>query len=282
MINSNPPKILISCVGENTDKFNFRVLTLFQTLKKFGGELAQAKSIANFVGSVDPVIELELNKIGVKVNIVEPFIPGYPYANKLRMLQLDEEYDILLALDCDLVITKDFSKEISTEYVQACPPYMDPLTIDKWESLFSQFALEMPTQRYRLFGSYRQTIPYFNSGVVTIPKMYSEKLLLSWEKYILALLELESLSNVRTFTDQIALSLALADEQIPFKQLPIEMNFPIHNRIHPLFHPEKVDPFIIHYHNRVTNQKLIKKTNYKKTNRHIAKVNSFLRNSTKK
>jgi len=272
----NQPKILISCVGENTEKFNFRVLTLFKTLKKFGGQLAEAKSVANFVRSVDPAVEAALQNIGVKVNVVEPFIQDYPYANKLRMLQMEEEYDVLLALDCDLVVTKDFSNEISSKFIQACPPYMDPLTLEQWQSIFSHFDLKLPSERFELLGSNRKTIPYFNSGVLTIPKAYKDRLLSLWEKYIIDLLKLDSLSNVRTFTDQIALSLALADEGLPYKSLPIEMNFPIHNIIHPKFHPEKMDPYIIHYHNRITKNWLIRKTGYKKTNKHIRKINSYL------
>ncbi|MDQ0200818.1 glycosyltransferase family protein [Neobacillus ginsengisoli] len=273
---SNPLKIIISCVGENTDKFNFRVLTLFKTLRKFGGKLAEATAIANFVRSVDPAVEAALNDIGVKVRIVEPFIEDYPYANKLRMLEMDEEYDVLLALDCDLVIARDFSDEISSQYIQACPPYTDPLTIEQWESLFADFNLILPDERYELFGSDRKTIPYFNSGVVSIPKAYNERLLSSWQKYIKKLLNMKKMSRVRTFTDQIALSLALADEKIPFKAYSIEMNFPIHNKIHPKFLPEKTNPYIIHYHNRVSKNWNIKKTGYNKTNKHIGKINSFL------
>lgn len=275
---TNLPKILISCVGENTEKFNFRVLTLFKTLKRFGGKLAEAKSVANFVQSVDPAVKTELQNIGVKVNIVEPFIPGYPYANKLRMLEMKEEYDVLLALDCDLVIANDFSSEISSDLIQACPPYMDPLTIEQWEDLFSSFNLKLPSERYELFGPDRKTISYFNSGVVAIPKIYNDRLLTSWEKYINALLKLESLSKVRTFTDQIALSLALADEGIPNKPFPLEMNFPIHNKIQSKFNPDKVDPYIIHYHNRVTKKNLVKKSGYKKTDKHIKRINSYLQN----
>ncbi|MBS4222083.1 hypothetical protein [Lederbergia citrea] len=276
------PKILISCVGENTDKFNFRVLTLFKTLKKYGGKLVEAKSIANFVQSVDPHVEKELQNIGVKVNIVEPFIQGYPYANKLRMLEMKEEYDVLLALDCDLVVAKDFSSEISSNFIQACTPYMDPLTIEEWENLFSHFNLKLPSERYELLGPNRETISYFNSGVVAIPKIYNDKLLTSWKKYIHALLKLDSLSKVRTFTDQIALSLALADEGIPNKTFPIEMNFPIHNRIQSKFNPDKIDPYIIHYHNRVTKKNLIKKSGNKKTDKHIKKINSYLNNGESK
>ncbi|MBU8879973.1 hypothetical protein BGM26_13390 [Bacillus sp. FJAT-29790] len=274
---TNLPKILISCVGENTEKFNFRVLTLFKTIKKFGGKLAEANSVANFIQSVDPDVKNALQNMGVKVNIVEPFIQGYPYANKLRMLEMKEDYDVLIALDCDLVIANDFSREISSNFIQACPPYSDPLTIEQWENLFSYFGIKLPSERYDLLGSNYETIPYFNSGVVTIPRIYKDRLLSSWEKYIKALLKLEHLSKVRTFTDQIALSLAIADEGIPFKPLPIEMNFTIHNKLHPKFHPDKIDPYIIHYHNRVfLKKRLIRKSGYEKTDHIIKKINSYI------
>jgi hypothetical protein len=277
-MNTNAPNILISCVGENNQKFHSRILTMFKTLKKFGGTLAEAKSVANFVQSVDPKVEQELRDLGVKVNIVDPFIDGYPYANKLRMLEMEEKYDVLLALDCDLVISKDFSGEISSDFIQACPPYMDPLTIKQWENLFSHFNLKLPAERYELVGRARNTIPYFNSGVVAIPKTYRDRLLASWEKYIRELLKLDSLSKVRVFTDQIALSLALADEGMPYDLFPIEMNFPIHNKIRDKFNPDEIDPYIIHYHNRITKKKLIKNSGYAITDKYIKEINAYLRN----
>ena len=55
---TNSPKILISCVGENTEKFNFRVLTLFKTLKKFGGNLLKRSRLRISYNQLIPQLRL--------------------------------------------------------------------------------------------------------------------------------------------------------------------------------------------------------------------------------
>ncbi|MGG1598168.1 hypothetical protein [Paenibacillus naphthalenovorans] len=67
------PKWLIACVGENNRIFHFRMLTLFKTIKTFGGELAKAKLAACFVDEADQSISHELDKMGVHIHIVKPY-----------------------------------------------------------------------------------------------------------------------------------------------------------------------------------------------------------------
>ncbi|QGS69234.1 hypothetical protein CV093_15635 [Oceanobacillus sp. 143] len=172
-MDKDSPKLLITCVGEDIPKFHFRILALFKTINQFGGKLAKEKLVANFVKSVDKDVKLELERIGVDVRIVQPFDSRSPHCNKIRLLEIEDECDVLVALDCDTVVVRDFYKEIDQNFFQAKPVNNDPLTIDQWKYMFSYFELELPDQRVTTTGiKQNKTVPYFNSGVLSIPKTY--------------------------------------------------------------------------------------------------------------
>src|SRR6188472_800738 len=142
-------KLLISCVGENDELYTAEVLLLFKTIKKFGGNVAaNAILVANFVKSIDPTIRQNLEDLGVKVRIVEPAEHARETtSNKIRMLEMDDDYDydVLIALDCDTAIVRDFSSEINPQFFQALP---SDFWVPQWQKLFSYFNLELTPERF--------------------------------------------------------------------------------------------------------------------------------------
>src|SRR5690349_14759329 len=118
-------KLLISCVAENDALYTAEALLLFKSIKKFGGNIAaNAILVANFVKSVDPTVKQSLEDMGVQVRIVEPAEHARETtSNKIRMLEMnsidDSDYDVLIALDCDTVVIRDFSSQINPQYFQA-------------------------------------------------------------------------------------------------------------------------------------------------------------------
>lgn len=283
------PRLLITCVGENTPPYHLKILNLFKTIKKFGGSLADQKLTAHFVGSIQNDVKAELEEIGVDVRVVEPFDPRSPHCNKIRMLELEDDFDILIALDCDTVVVRDFSSEINPEFFQAKPVNNDPLTIHQWVRLFSFFGLECPKDRVETTGVKQLvTVPYFNSGVLSIPKQYVARLRDAWEKYALLLMDnyhkMGEIGKRKYFADQHALSLALVAENIPYKEFPVEMNFSTPVKMKPKFIPNKMHPYIFHYHKYVLNNGLLMKTRFKYAtpNSYIRKVNRFLREGNEK
>jgi hypothetical protein len=294
-------KLLISCVGENDELYTAEVLLLFKTIKKFGGNVADnAILVANFVKSIDPDIKQSLEDLGVKVRIVEPFdtrVP--PTSDKIRMLEMDGDddeydYDVLIALDCDTAVVRDFSSQINPQFFQAMPAdtNMDILTVPQWQKLFSYFGLQIPPER---FNTTRKTIiPYFSSAVMSIPKQYIKRLRKSWAEYILRLLEyshnvgLDELTSQAYFFDELALSLALQKEKIPLNILTLEMNFSVQSMgsyfratrpLGPDLQPDNMLPFIIHYHHKYDIDGSLTKTGYKIPDLAIEQVNELLLNS---
>ncbi|WP_134699059.1 hypothetical protein [Ammoniphilus sp. YIM 78166] len=275
-------RFIISCLGENTEVYHERILALIRTLKHFGGTMAKQKTIVYFNGAKDPKVEQELIKLGVTVQISKPFDVRSPHSNKVRMLEIDEErdYDVLLILDCDLVIAQDFVDQILNDRIQAAPVYIDFLTNSQWRHIFSVFDLRFPKKKMETFLG-EKTVPYYNSGVIAIPRKYVRPLRELWKKYIKLLLDqfegkLNDIAEKSYFTDQIALTLALQEGKFPFTPFPLEMNFQINQSVHEKFSPDLRKPYIIHYHKKLINNK-IRKTGYKNPDRFIRKLNRFLR-----
>jgi len=280
-------RLLISCVGENNPLYTSEAHLLFKTIRKFGGKLADKNNelMANFVGSIDPIVERNLNDLRVSVRIVEPFDDRNPNSNKIRMLELDDyDYDVLVALDCDTVVLQDFSGEIYPEFFQALPVDTDLLTVQQWRALFSFFNWELQGEKFNT--TKKSVIPYFNSGVLLLPKPYVKQIRKSWGECILRLFErLDELTYQRYFFEELALALAIEKEKIPSKMLPLELNFSIQSingylratsQSGQALKTKNISPFIYHYHHRFNLDGLLAKSGYKKLDLAIGKVNKLL------
>lgn len=277
----NPERVLVATVAENREPFKREALYLFKTLQRFGGHLTRARQIAYFVESTDSATAKQLADLGVTIKIVEPVDIPIPYANKTQMLDDTEDFDYLVALDTDVVITRDFSPYIQGSSVAAKPAGRDPLSLHQWRKLFKYFGLELPLARYLTTTKMRETVPYFNSGVIIVPNQYISSLRNEWRSFILKLTDahrdLSDITEGRVFTgDQYALSLALASARLPYRGLPLEMNFPTDRPVRAALEPEKLTPSILHHHHRLAPTGGIEPCSYENVNTMIAEINQYL------
>jgi hypothetical protein len=281
----DPSKILIATQCTPVEPWKSEVLRLFKSLNLFGGKLVQAKKVACFSESIDDDFKNELEELGVIVHLIESLDSRYPYANKIQMLQIKEDYDVLIALDTDVIITGDFSDFIDENKISAKCVDTDSLGLENWKKLFEFFKLDVPSERFQTSITNEKTIPWFNSGVLFIPKKFSSQLYNSWIKYNTKLLEiyysqifLSGNSSVHdhkfAFTDQYALALSIHDLKLPYNQLPLEFNFPTHYQIHTNFSPSELKPYLLHYHHRVSKSQNILHCFYSKTNELIDLANT--------
>lgn len=267
-------KLLITCVGENNQTFHFRILTLFKTIKAFGGNLAKAKLLANFVDDVDITIAKSLEKMGVFVNIVKPYDKNLQrHCNKIRMLEIDEDYDVLVALDCDTAVTRDFSLEISPDSIRRCDSLLDPLEIHEWQYFYNYFNLPMPDDEKKIHA---------NSAVLFIPKKNVNELRNAWLHYANLVSktffsndERTNLGQHKYYTDQFALSLALADTKINVDLLPAEFNIHINGSYQSW--AEGLHPYILSYHHNVTHDWKLETTGMSVPDQYIKNVNDLLK-----
>jgi hypothetical protein len=266
-------KLLITCLGENTPEFHFRIITLFKTIKSYGGQLARAKFIAIFVERVDTIVKEYLISMGVQVNIVKPFENKLQrHCNKIRMLELEESYDILIALDCDTVVTRDFSSHLSDTAIRRCDSLLDPLTLVEWKYLYRYFKLPIPKDIKKIHA---------NSAVLFIPKKYVNGLRRSWIKYARRLTDSFFTNEKKTkfsehkyYTDQFALSLALVEQKMKVKLLPSEFNIHINGTIQSW--ADQLHPYILSYHHHVTSDWKLELTGMNIPDLYIREINSLL------
>jgi len=255
----DPSRILVACQGANREPFRTEMQYLFKTLNHFGGSLSLAQKIACFTEPVDSDLIQSLVGMGVRIKITEELGSKSPHSNKIQMLSLceEEDFDYLVALDTDIVVAGDFSKFMRNDAIGAKPVDQDPLDLDTWKSLFAHYGLQLPQERYKTSFHFSDTIPYFNSGVILVPKKYVDVLYQKWKFFVAKLEEeyenLPTISQHTFFTDQFAFTLALASANIPHFALPLEMNFPTHSPIHENLNPEVMKPYLIHYHHNFSN-----------------------------
>ncbi|SYX83785.1 hypothetical protein [Paenibacillus alvei] len=266
-------QLLITCVAENTKEFHFRVLTLFHTIIHFGGELSSAKFVANFVERVDVDIQEQLEHMGVHVKIVKPYRAKLQrHCNKIRMLELDEDYEVLLALDCDTAVTRDFTSEIDAYRFRRCDSLLDPLRIDEWKYLYNFYSLPIPDDEKKIHA---------NSAVLFIPKKHVTKLRDAWLDYAHRITDTFFTNEQRSvfgrhkyYTDQFALSLALADQQIESDLLPAEFHIHINGKYQSW--ADQLHPYILSYHHNVTTDWKLQTTGMAIPDQYIHKVNNSL------
>lgn len=275
-------RVLVATVTENRPPFVHEAELLFRTLRQFGGTLSHARCVAHFVGSADPAAVERLDKLGVATEIVEPFDERCPHANKIRMLETAEDFDYLVALDPDIVVTRDFSAHVMGASVAAKPVDNERLTLKQWEGLFARFGLALPPARYTTSCAMAETVPYFNSGVLVVPRNHVQPLAAAWGSFVRRLLDtgtdVPSVVDHRFFreSDQFALTLALAEARLPFRGLPLELNFPTHRPIHPDLDPHRLNPYLIHHHHRVSPAGEVLPCSYAMVDAAIADVNHYL------
>ena len=165
---------LIACKvpANNLNNSYKEVEYLFKSLNIFGGDLAKSKKIACFNETPDSSLVNILDELGVSTLRIDKVDEKIPTANKIQVLSLGfmENFDFLIVLDTDIVVSRDFSSLIQKNGIGAKPVDGDSLSMEQWKKLFEFFGLDLPKERYLTSFHMTETIPYFNSGVLVISK----------------------------------------------------------------------------------------------------------------
>jgi hypothetical protein len=255
-------KIQISCLSESSPQWLMRVQNLVLSIRRFGGELGNVPIVVHFVDAVPAPFELYLRELEVGVKFVQP-LPGMARpTNKLRMFEVDEEahFDCLVALDCDVVVVDDFTDRIPTAAIGAKPADYPTFGERDWRQLYETAGLPLPAASLTATSSGEAMPPYFNSGVVTVPRELSAQLGAAWRQGHRDLTEWLSHDphliprHLHYFGDQLALALAIASTEMPYAALPVGMNFPTHAPVHPSALSGERRLSILHYHSEVDEQ----------------------------
>ncbi len=250
-------KLQISCVSESTPSWFDRVQSLVFSIRRLDGSLGNAAIHVDFIGDVPASFERSLREQGVAVNVVDPISGAAGPANKLRMFELDEsaDCDLLVALDCDVVVVDDFTDRLSTDSIGMKPADYHRFRRRDWLRLYEMDGRTTPASSYTATSSGDHMPPYFNSGVITVPRHLCRPLCDLWCESYRKLTEWLHddphliPKHLHYFNDQLALALAVSE--LPHIALPVGMNFPTHAPVHPSAIAEGERPSILHYHGEI-------------------------------
>jgi hypothetical protein len=251
--------MLFACVAENQPGYVGLVENLAISLRTFGGSQSRAPLVALFVDGVEDRYRARLERFGVEVAVV-PRIPRGSFANKLRMLELAERrsFDVLVSLDCDTVVVNDPVGWADIGRIRAKPADLNYLTEAEWRRVFAAMDLSLPPMTLTATASGDPLPPYFNSGVIFVPKDLCMRLSRAWlredERLSEALRRNPAMlrERVRRFVDQLSLPAALIHEGLPWDLLPPALNFPSHIRVITSSIP--AEPVILHHHGEYDEQ----------------------------
>jgi len=250
---------LVSCVAENSDRWYLEAHNLVLSIRRFGGSLSEAPIVVNFVDDVEPRFVSGLAELSAEVRVVPRFDPRTPASNKLRMLELagTHEFDVLLAIDTDTLVVGDVSRYADGDAVAIKPENRDPYPAQCWRDLFAVLDIAEPSRSLVTTSTAQVTYPYYNSGVLFVPRARCDQLLASWTRRVFDVLDLyERRPDIvpaaqRHWTNQLALALAVIGDEVPVAPLPVAANLSTTVVVHPLFAHEVTPPFVLHYHNEM-------------------------------
>ena len=274
-------QVIIGCVAENTPKYLSQALRLLQSVRWFGGKIANVEFRICVVESIDPSFIPHFKRYGATIRIVPRFDVKSPVTNKIRFLQQEDifEYDTVVLLDCDTIMVQDPSKYLSEKVFMAKIVDLPTMPHDNFSVLYEFFGVSLPTQdcSCTVFGE--PTIPYFNTGVLIFPKSALSTLVPKWIDFTKKLVEnIDLISGREHFCEQATMSIALTASGEQFKIFGNEMNFPTHledMKESPLLH--NADPYIIHYHSCSDSYGYINGVRYPLVNSRINIFNEMLR-----
>ncbi len=272
--------LLIGCVADNNPKYVAQASRLVQSIRWFGGELSNADVLVCLIHPTEQECIEHFQKLGAFVRIVPFFSYFHHQPNKLRFLEMPEAYlyDYVMLMDCDTLVVQDFSPFIQGEALQAKIADGATVSFETFQGLFSLFGLPLPQPEYRCTYSNQPTIWYCNTGVVIFPQKILRCLYPTWRRYTTEVLRdaavLEKLGN---FCEQASLTLAFAENPVPYRELPVGMNFPLHRAGRNA--PPGIadcDPLIIHYHDLTDASGFVQPTSHRLAQARIDAFNENL------
>jgi hypothetical protein len=251
-------RVVAACVAENRPDFARKVENLLLSWRAFGGAAEGIQFVVHVVDVVDHDSARRYEQLGAEVRVV-PRLPldNFALANKLRMLELAEEtdFDVLLALDCDVVMTGDPTPYVDDKRIGAAPADRDPLTVREWRRLFASLGLPPLPRTLAATTSGRPLPPYYNSGVLSVPRAECVPLMRAWRAALDRIMEMWKSPHpplappLQFYSEQWALMVALVDRDV--RVMPSTMNLPTHVRIRSGLELTG-EPIILHYHSRLS------------------------------
>ncbi|HYM59278.1 MAG TPA: sulfotransferase [Thermoanaerobaculia bacterium] len=273
--------VVVGLLTENTPRMLAQAIRLLRSIRWFGGELAAARVVVCGVGPLESEARATLEALGAEVRSVSRFHLANPAANRHQLIAelLEEPEEILFVLDCDTIVVRDPLPYLVADSFQAKVAPTPTVSDDVFERLFAHFGLEMPPRSRIASFTGTPMIPYFNAGVLVIPKTLARTLAPVWRRYNRILADNpELVAPCQRHMHQASMALALAETGLPCVDLPAAMNYQI-NAAHvaPPAGYAETDPVIIHYHQLATDDGFLLPSSYPGAQARIEMFHSRMR-----
>jgi hypothetical protein len=247
-------KILFGCVIENNYSLFSKTLRLLQSIRWFGGALANADIMVCVVDEIDSYFKQAFEALRAIVFVVPRFDPKNPLASKLEFLLQPQllGYETVILLDCSTILVQDPTRFLLQSTLQARITDVPVISNEVLERVCKYFGLTVPKRKYHTTFDKVPTIWFCNTEVIVFPVALISKLVRAWCEYELNFsANPDLLGPFQLYREQVAFSLAFIKHPIPFSELPVKMNFPLHiTSTEPPADMFESDPVILHYDDR--------------------------------
>ena len=261
---------LFTCVTENTPEWFDKVHNLVLSLREFGGSLREAPMVVHFVGGVEYVFERTLRDLGAEVRVVAPYGSRYRFSNKMRMFDLfqsENDFDTLFTLDCDVIVSGDLAPYVSSQSVGVVPASRDLFVPEQWRWAYEEFGLSAPVPDCIMRATGQKTFPYYNTGVMIIPRSVGPDLVKAWSDVLAGFQPIHERFGRVHHENQIAFALAVRATELSVHELPVSLNFSTGVSVDRRFRRELRPPFVIHYHQAIDGMGFVKSSPNRRVNR---------------
>lgn len=272
-------RLVLSCVGENRPDWFVKIQNLVLSVRLFGGAMSDVPFVVHLVGGARPEFVGPLEELSARVEVVQPMDPRMPNANKMRMFDLGErdDFDVLVALDCDLIVMGDLAPEASTTHVRVRPA-RSPFPSQLWQQIYASGGLVQHVPAFTAPASGASgPDPYFNPGVVLVPREMCLPLARHWNAQRDRLLALEAerpgLLRTKAQRDGPSFVCALAASGLPVDPLPLNLNLPVRGPKLAREQEEWGPPFIFHYHDWIDSDGFLMRSEHPRVVPHLEEFN---------
>jgi hypothetical protein len=269
-----------ACVVDEDPRFHLDALRWYAALTAVAGVTA-SDLVVHVVGGESSEVLGFLKSQGVAVHPVERFDARSPHCNKISgALRLADDTFTGMAVLCDTdVVVLEDPRRIDLEPGVVAGKVVDaPVPpIEVIANIFVVSGLATPPTVRLPWGPDQWTISGNNNGgLYLIPGALLPGVATAWARWAGWLLDrAELLAEWSVHVDQVAMALALAAEGVTSVPLDVRWNTPTHDLTR--IPPDAPEPFVLHYHQEVNRQGLIRLTGTPSIDKRIAAANDAIR-----
>ena len=227
-------------------------------------DVAPADLVVHVVGASSSDVLEFLRSQGVAVREVDRFDPRSPHCNKISAaLSLAEEQVQGLAVLCDTdIVVLDDPRRIEVPHDAVAGKVVDapvpPLEVAL--RIFEAAGIDSPGTVPLPWGHDERTVAgNTNGGLYLVPGTLLGQVATAWAHWARWLLDRsELLEQWTVYVDQVSMALGLADVGVTPMPLEVRWNTPVHDPTR--IPPDPPVPSIVHYHQEVDRQGLVRTT----------------------